>query len=260
MDWTTLSCRADGPVLRVTLRRPDRQNAVDATLIAELGKALDLAEQDGGCRLVVLDAEGTTFCAGMDMREAARGKAADALGDPAAELGGAAFFALLRRFTTTPRALVATVDGRVSGGGVGLVAACDFVHTTGRGGFGLPEALWGLLPCSVLPFLIRRTGHQRAATMTLSTLPLTAQQALACGLADELSDDAGQFVRRLAGRLARLDGTVIGDAKRYLGSLAPIGEQQGERAVAEFARLMSRPEVRSGIEEFARSGRYPWER
>src|SRR5204863_9100504 len=118
-----------------------------------------------------------------------------------ADRGGAAFFGLLRRFTTVGRVIVSIVDGRVTGGGVGLVAASDLVYATERSSFGLPEALWGLLPCCVLPFLIRRVGYQPAYAMALSTQPVSAQEALRSHLVDAVADDPTALVRRLAARV-----------------------------------------------------------
>ncbi|MER5558820.1 enoyl-CoA hydratase [Streptomyces sp. CB01201] len=257
MTYSAIEVTRTGAVLRVTLARPDRGNTVDATLLADLDRALDEAESAAECRIVVLDARGSVFCNGLDMVEAA----APAPGGPdGASLNGTAFFRLLRRFTQLSRTIVANVDGRVAGGGVGLVAACDLVHATERSTFSLPEALWGLLPCSVLPYLIRRTGFQTAYAMTLTTLPLTAAEAVERRLADEVSPDADPLVRRLVSRLTKVDGHVIGDAKRYFSSLHPITEQTERHAVDEFARLASAPGVRDGFARFAAAGRYPWEK
>lgn len=243
------------PALRVTLARPDRGNSVDGTLIAALHAALDEAEARRDCRLVVLRARGEVFSAGMDIAEAARADADGA--DPAA--GDGAFFELLSRFAAVPRLVVACVDGRVSGGGVGLVAASDLVHSTERGAFGLPEAMWGLLPCSVLPFLVRRVGFQTAYAMTLTTLPVTAAEALRCRLVDEVSPDPAVLVRRVTARLTKLDDTVVGDAKRYFAGLHPITEDAKRAAVTEFDRLAGAPRVRERFTRFAATGRYPWE-
>ncbi|MFF8401508.1 enoyl-CoA hydratase-related protein [Streptomyces sp. NPDC014846] len=257
----------DPAVLRITLARPERGNTVDSDLIADLHEALDTAEKSDTCRLVLIDSPGQVFCNGMDMAEAAGedafGPSSGSTGDeglgPAAT-DGAGFFRLLRRITELPRLTLACVDGRVAGGGVGLAAACDLVHTTERGVFSLPEALWGLLPCSVLPFLIRRTGFRTAGTMTLTTLPLTAQEAVQRGLADELSPDPGVLVRRLLSRLTKLDGRLIGEAKSYLCALHPLTAETEQRAVTAFARLAAAPGVREGMARFAAEGRYPWER
>ncbi|MEU5637468.1 enoyl-CoA hydratase-related protein [Streptomyces rishiriensis] len=254
--------RQDPAVLRITLSRPERGNTVDSALIADLHEALDGAEKSDACRLVVLDSPGQVFCNGLDMAESAAEFPAvsDRDGDPGRGAAGSAFFGLLRRLTETPRLTLACVDGRVTGGGVGLAAACDLVHTTERGVFSLPEALWGLLPCSVLPFLVRRTGFRTAGSMTLTTLPLTAREAVDRGLADELSPDAAPLVRRLLSRLTKVDARMIGEAKQYLSALHPVTAETERRAVTEFARLAAAPGVREGMARFAAEGRYPWER
>ncbi|GGR96770.1 putative polyketide biosynthesis enoyl-CoA hydratase PksH [Streptomyces humidus] len=264
MSHGTVRVRHQDPaVVRITLSRPERGNTVDSALIADLHEALDGAEKSDTCRLVVLDSPGPVFCNGLDMAEAA-GEFPAAPGRDA-EPGrgasdGSAFFGLLRRLTEVPRLTLACVDGRVAGGGVGIAAACDLVHTTERGLFSLPEALWGLLPCSVLPFLIRRTGSRTAGVMTLTTLPLTAQEAVDRGLADELSPDAGPLTRRLLSRLTKVDVRMIGEAKAYLSALHPVTAETERRAVTEFARLAAEPGVREGMARFAAEGRYPWER
>ncbi|MER6530588.1 enoyl-CoA hydratase-related protein [Streptomyces sp. NPDC001508] len=259
----------DPAVLRITLSRPERGNTVDSDLIADLHEALDTAEKSGTCRLVMLDSPGRVFCNGMDMAEAAGDESfnPDASQKPVHERDvdsaapdGSGFFRLLRRLTEVPMLTLACVDGRVAGGGVGLAAACDLVHSTERGVFSLPETLWGLLPCSVLPFLIRRTGFRTVGTMTLTTLPLTAREAVDRGLADELSPDPGPLVRRLLSRLTKVDARMIGEAKGYLSALHPLTAETEHRAVTEFARLAAVPGVREGIARFAAEGRYPWER
>lgn len=247
-------------VLRVTLDRPERQNAVNGELLSGLHAALDQAEADSRIRMVLIDATGPVFCSGMDLVDAAAAPDdASPGGDDLAERGGAQFFGLLRRLTTVPRVVVSALDGRVTGGGVGIVAASDFVYATERSSFALPELLWGLLPCCVLPFLIRRVGFQPAYAMTLSTLPVSAARAERDHLVDELVADTGQAARRLAARLAKIDPAGLGDAKRYAARLWPGPDRQEEIAVTQFARLLSAPEVRGRIRDFADRRLMPWE-
>jgi polyketide biosynthesis enoyl-CoA hydratase PksH len=255
--FETLRVEVRRGALRVVLDRPEGHNAINETLLAELHAALDLAERTEGLRVVVLEATGPVFCSGMDFADATRDERAS---DDVAERGAAAFFGLLRRLTTIPRVVVARVDGRVTGGGVGLVAASDFVFASGAATFGLPEALWGLLPCCVLPFLVRRVGFQPAHAMTLSTLPVDAERAARVGLVDELADDAEPAIRRLTARLDKVDEATVGAAKRYLGSLWFAAAETERLAVAEFSRLMSSPVVRDRIAGFAADQRLPWSR
>ncbi|MER6577801.1 enoyl-CoA hydratase-related protein, partial [Nonomuraea sp. NPDC001023] len=97
-----------------TLRHRLRSRTIDDRAIDELGAALDEAERAPGCRILLLEGGDGVFCTGMDLEEAAGSDVAD---------GGRAFYGLLRRFTETPVTVVARVDGRVAGGGVGLAAA-----------------------------------------------------------------------------------------------------------------------------------------
>ncbi|GAA4092728.1 enoyl-CoA hydratase-related protein [Nonomuraea soli] len=224
---------------------------IDGAAIKEMHAALDEAENSPECRIFVLQGGDGVFCTGMDLEQAATGDAKD---------GGADFFGLLKRFTTTPRAVVAQVDGRVAGGGVGLAAASDFVYASERSTFSLPEALWGLLPCCVLPFLIRRAGFQKAYTMTFSTQPVSAAEAERFQLVDEVTADPGAVIKRLAYRLTKLDESVIGDMKRYFRDLWIISDAVEEKAVGEFGRLMSTPEVRQRLSDYATEKRFPWER
>ncbi len=239
-----------GCVTRVTLNRPDRGNTIDPTQLAELHEALDQAEGDPGCRVVLLRNAGHVFCAGMDLAQA---------GEDGPDGGGRAFFGLLTRFTQTSRMVVSCVDGQVSGGGVGLAAASDFVFATPRSQFSLPEALWGLLPCCVLPFLIRRIGYQKAYAMTLATTPVPASEALRYHLADEIAEEPERLIRRLEFRATKLPATAVGDIKRYFARIRPPQPEMEDVAVGELSRLLSSPEVRRRITAFVTSRSLPWE-
>jgi polyketide biosynthesis enoyl-CoA hydratase PksH len=237
---------------RVRLRE-----SINQALVGELHAAIDRAEGTPGCGLLVLegDAEGV-FCTGMDLAEAARDGSA---GHAEAARGGAEFLGLLKRMASTPVVVVSAVDGRVAGGGVGLAAASDFVYATPRSQFSLPEALWGLLPACVAPFLIRRVGFQRAYAMTLSTLPVTADRAAACQLVDEVADDLGVPLRRLAFRLGKVAAPTVAELKRYFTSMWILGGEMERAAVDEFARLMTSDRVRGAITDYALRQRLPWE-
>jgi polyketide biosynthesis enoyl-CoA hydratase PksH len=232
--------------LRLTIRP-----TIDEAAIAEIHDALDAAEAAPACRILVLEGGDGVFCTGLNLEGAAAQDASD---------GGAAFFGLLKRFTTTPRAIVAQVDGRAAGGGVGLAAASDFVSASERSDFSLPEALWGLLPCCVLPFLIRRTGFQKAYTMTFSTQPVSAAEAERFHLVDAVADDPRALLNRLAYRLAKLDESIIKDMKGYFREMWILSDEVEATAVKEFSRLMSTPEVRRRLTDYATRKRFPWER
>ena len=235
---------------RITLNRPDQQNAIDPTLLAELDAALAATAADPDCRLVVLAARGPVFCSGMDVA------AARVRPD---ESGGRVFLDLLNRIADHPKVTVAAVDGKVLGGGVGIVAATDFVLATPGSSFALPEMLWGLLPCCVLPFVIRRCGGPFARTMTLSTLPVDAAQAWQRGLVDQVVAEPEVPLRSLGYRLSKVDPRTVRDGKRFLRELSGPDGATEEFVLAEFGRLMASDVVVERMGGFAAGGRAPWE-
>ncbi|MFG2500686.1 enoyl-CoA hydratase-related protein [Streptomyces sp. NPDC048441] len=245
-----------GRITRITLTRPADGNTLGADLLAELGRALDEAEAAADCRIIQIRGQEGTFCTGLDFTEALAAAHDDNTGtddntDADVRESARVFHALLARLTTIPRLTVATVDGQALGGGVGLAAACDVVQVSDRAAFALPEALWGLLPCVVLPFLIRRVGVQRAYAMTLTTLPVDAVTACSWGLADERYEDGRDPLLRLAFRMGRMPESTVGDIKRYFGRLAVPPTVHEELAVGELARLLAAPAARARITQFA---------
>jgi polyketide biosynthesis enoyl-CoA hydratase PksH len=255
MVFESILVKTSAHIFTVTLDRPARRNTLTDVTIAELHTVLDQAELLPGCRMVVIQGTNGVFCTGMDMEEAATQASTDH-----SKPRGARFFHLLRRFTTSPRIIVSIVDGRVVGGGVGLTAASDFVFATERAQFGLPETLWGLLPCAVAPFLLRRAGFQASYAMTLSTLPVNAHKAERLGLVDEVCKDPNVPLQQLASRAAKLDQTTIAAAKRYYNLLWPISEKVEAAALNDFDNLFSSSSVQKAITAFTGPNRsFPWE-
>lgn len=253
-SYETLLVSRSGPIREITLHRPEQRNSINQTLLAELERALDEAEQDPQNRVIVLSGEGSVFCTGMDFEAAVKAPAGATSG-----LDGAPFMALLKRLSRIARVVIAKVEGTTLAGGVGLVAASDFVYAGPKATFSLSEALWGLLPAVVTPFLIRRVGFQKAYAMTLTTRAYPASEALAMGLVDALSEDLDQEIKANARRMARLDPRTITDMKAYFRDMWILTEATEQRAVAELERLMLEPRVQKNIREYVELGKLPWE-
>src|ERR1700750_2770857 len=121
MAYETIDFKADGPIARITLNRPDRLNSFTAQMHEELREALaDL----GDARVVVLTGAGRGFCAGQDLndRAVAPGEAID-LG----ETVEAYWTPLIRKLATLPQPVIARVNGVAAGAGANVALACDIV-------------------------------------------------------------------------------------------------------------------------------------
>jgi polyketide biosynthesis enoyl-CoA hydratase PksH len=250
--YETLQVMRSGPVMEVRINR-GRRNSINDRLIAELEQALDEAERDADVRLFVLAGKDGVFCTGMDLEAASSAP-------PVPKEEGSAYMSLLKRFAQTKRVVIAKVDGAVLAGGVGLVAASDLVYASSKATFALSEALFGLLPAQVAPFLVRRVGFQDAYTMTLTARTLSAEEAAEIGLIDVLAEDLDAEIQANARRLSRLDPHIVADLKAYFRRMWILTEEMERTAVNEFTRLMRQPRVQQNIREFVEHGQLPWER
>ncbi len=176
-QFRTLRVRSDGPICTLQIYRPEANNSINDVLVEEFQRALKQL-RDEICVLVV---EGLpeVFCFGAISGESSRASRAARPG-----------LRIRRRFTmsgsTRDRAVRqrCACAGQGQCGGMGFIAACDIVLADDTATFSLSELLFGLMPACVLPFLIRRVGHQKAHYMTLMTQPISVQKAEAWGLVD----------------------------------------------------------------------------
>src|SRR4051795_6797932 len=199
MAYETIDFKADGPIARITLNRPDRLNSFTAQMHEELRDALASL---GEARVVVLTGAGRGFCAGQDLndRAVAPGEAVD-LGE-SVELR---YNPLIRRLTSLPLPVIARVNGVAAGAGANIALACDIVIAAKSAKFIQSFASIGLIPDSggtwVLPRLV---GQARALGLALTPAPLPADKAAEWGLIWKAVDDEAldAEVDSLAGRFA----------------------------------------------------------
>ena len=240
----SLAVHREGRCLHVVLCNPDAGNPLNRGLIDALHAVMDSVEQDTEISLMVLAAQGTVFCDGMDF-----GEALATAGHPEQALHHAVqrFHDLLDRMTRLPVIVASLVEGRVNAGGMGLVAACDLVLARETADFGLSEILFGLLPATVTPFLVRRIGFQPVYRMALTAQRMNAQQALACGLVDEITGQPADSLRRLRIRADRLQRPAVARTKDFYADFAAIGPDSAQRAERALAALLSDGQVATNI-------------
>ena len=148
----------DGHVLRVTLAKPERRNAFDAALIAEL---TDAFADVGDARAVLLEGEGPAFCAGADVewQRAAIDLSYDENVEDAMRL-----YRMLETIDSCPAPVVCCVHGFALGGGSGLVACADIAVAWPDAIFGFTEVRLGIIPAVISPFVLAKIGSARGAT------------------------------------------------------------------------------------------------
>ncbi len=202
MPVRTVSLEKRGPPGRagiafLALRRPDRENVVDAALLADLAGACDTIEADQEVRVVVLTAEGENFCRGWDTAF---------LGgeDPLADIAQGDPFGCLAEL---PRPVVCAIQGDALSAGLELALACDIRVAAEDARLGLPETKLGLVPMGGgTQRLARLMGTGKALEMILTGEPVDAREALRTGLVsavaprDKLAAEAEAIAKRIAER------------------------------------------------------------
>lgn len=239
-----------GGTARVFLARPERRNALDSALVAELKAALTAADQDDGVRVISVHGEGPDFCAGADLREL---QAVVAAG-PEASLADAQslgeLFMLPRRLD---KPVVAAVHGRALAGGCGLATACDLVLAAEDAQFGYPEVKLGFVPAMVMAILRRSVGEKRAFELIALGDTIDAATAAGYGLVNRVYP-APEFEERVTAFLARLaerSATALALSKRLLYDIDGASFEESIHAGARVnvaARMTD--DCRQGVRDF----------
>jgi isohexenylglutaconyl-CoA hydratase len=211
----------DGGILTLTFDRPEARNALTPEMLDALAAGFDEAERDVTVRAVVLRAVGPSFCAGGDFGGFRRLIAQPAPEDTPDPIVAAnrSYGAVLERLAGLTVPTIAVVAGAAFGGGVGFVAASDFVLARADATFRLPEVTLGLPPAQVAPFVADRIGPARARQLMLTAEVLDAEAALRYGLVDFVAADDAELeaeLTRIIGALDRAEPAALRATKAIL--------------------------------------------
>ena len=249
---TNFELRLADRVLRVTLNRPRKRNALTLAMCRELAEKLHHAEQDRNVGAVLLCASGNVFCAGMDLDEALAG-------DPDEHATVHEEWFTIGSRLAVP--VVAAVSGPALGGGLGLVANAHVVVAAEEATFGLTEIRLGLWPFVVYRAVARAIGESRALELALTGRIFGSQEAAAWGLvhhvvpSSELGERAGEIAVGLAAssRDAIRLGMAFVHAARGLES-GVVGELARRARKAAFESA----DFREGVQAFREKRKPVW--
>jgi enoyl-CoA hydratase len=212
----------DGAVAVVTIRRPEKRNAIDPEVSLALNEAFVRIEGDDEVAVAVLTGTGAVFCAGADLDAIAAGRVAEIVD---VEPGG--FGGLVRLARRKP--VVAAVNGHALAGGFELVLACDLAVAAEDAEFGLPEVTHGIFPSSGgLVRLPRQVPAKIALELALTGDRLTAARAHELGLVNRVVPGARVLPEALAlaARIAALPPAAVRAARR----VADVAAEEGAAA------------------------------
>jgi enoyl-CoA hydratase len=235
----------DGPLLVLTLNRPDKRNALSAALRRALLDALAADRDDAATRAVVLTGAGKAFAAGADVEELA----ARSAWEQRAFLQPPHIYSAV---SSHPKPVIAALNGHALGAGLELAMACDLRVAAPAAKLGQPEIALGIVPggggTQRLPRLV---GLGRASRMVLTGDAIDAPTALAWGLVDEVADDPVAKAKEIALAMAQRSPTALRLAKEALRASEelPLGEAL-ERERDLFLLAFQSGDAKSGIASF----------
>jgi len=202
---SAVDVRRYGPVSTITLSRPERRNAIDAWLQAELVAALEEFDAAPEARVAVLTGADPAFCAGMDLRELGRGALAHD--------DGATTYAEAMRAVSKP--VIGAINGPAVAGGFELALACDFLIASERAWFADCHAEVGIVPGGGLTVhLAQAVGVRRARQISLTGEYVSAERAFHDGLVTEVVRH-----ERLLPRATEIAATIASRAPHMVKAL-----------------------------------------
>ncbi|MCU0448905.1 MAG: enoyl-CoA hydratase-related protein [Bernardetiaceae bacterium] len=246
-------------VAYLTLNRPEKRNAFNAQLVAELAQAFAQAQADEQVRVVVLQAHGPVFCAGADLAFLQSLQTAT----PAQNLADSrAIKNLYQQIYQLPKPVIAAVQGHALAGGCGLATVCDLVLAVPEAKFGYTEVKIGFVPAIVMVFLVRKLGEARARQLLLTADLVPAPTAQAWGLVTELVAPEQLMARtqQLARQLATGNsGQALAATKQLLAQVQDLPlEAALELAAQTNAQARAFPDCQRGVAAFLNKTPLEW--
>jgi methylglutaconyl-CoA hydratase len=260
MNADILYSVAENGLATVTMNRPNTHNAFNNEVIQLLQDAFARAVNDKPVRALLLQAKGSSFCAGGDMnwmKQMAGYSYEENLAD------SKKIAAMLNKLNTLPMPTIARVQGAAYGGGVGLVACCDIAVATTNANFCLSEVKVGMIPATISPYVIAAIGQRASRRYFTTAEVISAEKALGLGLISECcatEEDADHAIAALIKALLKNGPRAVSEAKKLVLDLSnrPIDAELIEESSRRIALTRDSSEGKEGLSAFLEKRKPNW--
>ena len=238
----TIRTARDGNVAIITFARPPH-NFTDLALIEGIGAEFAKADADKDVRAIVLQSDGTVFCAGADLANANPVAGAQAPGERNP------FYVAAAQLFAVKKPVIAAVQGAAVGAGLGLALVADFRVAGPKAKFAANFVSLGFHPgFGISATLERVIGRQRALLMNLTGRRIRAEEAADWGLADLVSDDERAAALALASEIAAGAPLAVQATRRTMrGDLFDLVQRQTDHELSEQAWLQKTADFAEGV-------------
>ncbi|MFO7657353.1 MAG: enoyl-CoA hydratase-related protein [Bacteroidales bacterium] len=201
MTYSNIEITSEKNTAFLRLNRPEVGNAINRDMAAEIIDALETLDKHASVRFIVIEGNGKNFCTGADliwMKNAAEAPYDKNLED------SLLLAKCFHKLYSTEKISIAKVIGNVYGGGVGLIAACDFAYAETNSIFSFSEVKLGLVPSLIMPYVLQKTGIPVLRELMLTGRLISGVEALKIGLVNNCFDKKDQLSAEIANLISSL--------------------------------------------------------
>lgn len=249
---TSLLTSREGRLMRLTLNRPERRNALNMDLCRQLLSAIHAAAADPDVGAVFLDASGSSFCAGMDLAEVLQADEDELL---------TLHLDLFTIGTHIDKPILAAVQGPAMAGALGLLANVHVVIASSSATFALTERRVGLWPYAIFHALSAAVGKRRATELSLTARTLTAEEALRIGLIDIIVP-AGELAKQahaIATDVATGSASALFHGLAFVRQDESLDSESAATLASEYRkRSLHSADFREGVKAFLEKREPVW--
>ncbi len=246
-------------IATITMNNPAKHNAFDDAIILQLTEAFVQLDGDESVTIICLRGEGKSFSAGADlnwMKKMASYSWQENYQD------SLILASLMSTIANSIKPTVAIVQGSAFGGGVGLVAACDFSICSDAAMFSLSEVKLGLIPAVISPYVVKAIGQREANRYFITAEKFSAETAQRIGLVSEVvpAKTFDQFTASFLDTIANNAPVAIREAKKLVHyvSTGPINEEMIRETASKIADRRASMEGSEGITAFLEKRQPIW--
>jgi len=251
--------KIENRVAYITINRPEKRNALNATVVQNLKDLFKFAEDSSDVKIIVLKAKGESFCAGADLaylKELQSNSFDENLAD------SNHLKELFEQIYLNKKVVIAQVEGHAIAGGGGLATVCDFVFSVPEAKFGFTEVKIGFVPAIISVFILRKIGEKKTKELLLTGDLITANKAKAMELinyivdSEHIEDEVQAFCEKLINNCSA-DSLAL--TKELLANVSSMNYNDGLTYASKMnATARSTKDCVSGISSFLNKEKIKW--
>ena len=258
MDYTTIKITQDHDTATIILHRPQVHNAMDDTMIRELTHGVQTLNTDPHLRVIILTGEGKSFCGGADLNWM-KSMVTYSMEDNIRDSNN--LRALFDTLDCSPKFVMGKITGHAFGGGLGLIAVCDYTIALPDLLFAFSETKLGLVPAVISPYVIRRIGPAHARHLFMTGKRFSTTHAQEIGLIDCIASPKNMdtILEKYISEIHSAGPQAVTEAKKLIRLHQELDPGDFQKVTVDtISRLRVSPEGQEGTTAFLEKRKPSW--